>query len=156
MIIRGKHSPRFARLALALLMACGDPVGQFGPIGPGRDDELLLDVRLATPATTTVGGLLTVVVTNASPETVGWFTCEEWIERGVGTSWARPQFEFAVTPCQQVLATIAPGGTLQFQRVLSSQVTPGNYRVRLPLTALVPGEPSPGIATSPTFEIVAQ
>lgn len=141
---------------LLLAAACGEAVGPLPPAGPGPDDELLLDVRIATPATATVGGLLTVIVTNASPETIGWFTCEEWIERGVGSSWSRPQFEFAITPCQQVLATVAPGGTLQFQRVLSSQATPGRYRVRVPLAALEPGELSPGIATSPAFDIVAQ
>ena len=152
------HRARIAAAGalLASSLSCGESVSPLDPVGPGPDDELLLDVRLATPATTTVGGFLTVIVTNASPETIGWFTCEEWIERGVGTSWARPEFEFAVIPCQQVLATVAPGGSLQFQRVLSSQITPGRYRVRLPLAALVPGQPSPGIATSSSFEIVAQ
>lgn len=152
------HRARIAAAAalLASSLSCGESVSPLDPVGPGPDDELLFDVRLATPAATTVGGFLTVIVTNASPETIGWFTCQEWIERGVGSSWARPQFEFAVVPCQQVLATVAPSTSLQFQRVLSSQISPGRYRVRLPLAALVPGQPSPGIATSSPFEIVAQ
>lgn len=142
-------------LAAALLIAgCGEARDPIVSVGPDPERPVV-DVRVVTPSTAMVGGYLTILVTNASDELIGWFTCEEWLERGYGSSWTRPQYAFSIFPCQQVLATVAPGSTLQFQRVLSSQITPGEYRARIPLATLTPGTRWPGIATSSVFRVVA-
>lgn len=124
---------------IALALACA----------PSPDSGVAGDVRLSVePEAPSAGDSITLELSNASDEAVGYNLCTSSLERLSGGEWRAVPSDRV---CTMELRTLPPGERARYALILPPDLSPGEYRYVTRVERLDAGEGS--VLRSGTFRV---